>query len=169
MSLERFGSPSNGASSPAWDWQEARRCCLRVAARYADCPSEAEDIAHDALLRAWRNRGSLGRVEQPSAWLGRITKNEALRRNGRRRPIVGADAQLEPSYDDERLVSAADRSDIQTAMRQLSAHERELVRLRYQADLTHNAIAQLLDQPEGTVKVQLHRARMKLHQALGGP
>jgi RNA polymerase sigma-70 factor (ECF subfamily) len=41
--------------------------------------------------------------------------------------------------------------------------------LRYGEDMTQAAIAQLLDIPEGTVKVRLHRARDKLRRAFGNP
>jgi RNA polymerase sigma-70 factor (ECF subfamily) len=47
----------------------------------------------------------------------------------------------------------------------LSERERVLLALRYEEDLTQPAIAARLGIPEGTVKVQLHRARVKLRAA----
>src|SRR5947209_8446537 len=50
-----------------WDWREARRLCVSVAVRYVRTRDEAEDIAHDALLRAWRFRASLRSPDQARA------------------------------------------------------------------------------------------------------
>lgn len=58
------------------------------------------------------------------------------------------------------------RIDLRTALATLDERDRTLLLLRYGEDLTQPAIAQLLDMPEGTVKVHLHRARAKLRRAL---
>ena len=49
-----------------------------MAYRYASNPSEAEDIAQDALLRAWRRRSTLRDAERRNQWLAAIVRNEAL-------------------------------------------------------------------------------------------
>ncbi len=59
----------------------------------------------------------------------------------------------------------AERADLQAALERLSDRERVLLSLRYEEDLTQPAIAARLGIPEGTVKVQLHRARLKLRRA----
>jgi RNA polymerase sigma factor (sigma-70 family) len=88
------------------------------------------------LLRAWRRRSTLrDEVEQ-----------------------VGAD-------EDDLVVATVDRADLQAALGSLSERERVLLSLRYEEDMTQPAIAARLGIPEGTVKVQLHRARLKLRRA----
>ena len=48
-----------------------------MAYRYASNPSEAEDIAQDALLRAWRRRSTLREADRRNQWLATIVRNEA--------------------------------------------------------------------------------------------
>lgn len=72
------------------------------------------------------------------------------------------------SYEDERVLSLVEQADLRAALRRLDSSDRRLLRLRYEKDLTQAAIAELLQMPEGTVKVRLHRARDKLRRELGG-
>lgn len=149
-----------------WNWTEATRHCRRIAIRYVDGRDDAEDVAQEALLRAWRHRGSLRDVDGLTGWLASIVRNEAARQRGRRRPVLLSEPVVERGEDDQALLSVALRSDLQTAMARLEDRDRLLLRLRYGEDLTQAAIARLLKLPEGTVKVRLHRARIKLHRSL---
>jgi RNA polymerase sigma-70 factor (ECF subfamily) len=146
-------------------WGEARECALGWARRWAQDPYDAEDIAQEALLRAWRHQGSLARPDAFAGWLATIVRNEAFRLYGRQRSESPA-SDSELAAEDPELLQVTDRADIAHSMRALEGHERVLLRLRYEHDLTHAAIAARLEMPEGTVKVQLHRARKKLREAL---
>jgi RNA polymerase sigma-70 factor (ECF subfamily) len=55
---------------------------------------------------------------------------------------------------------------VDRALRDLPARDRALLTLRYAEDLTQPQIAVRLGSPEGTVKVQLHRARGRLRSLL---
>ncbi len=145
------------------------RVCLRVAYRYASSPSEAEDIAQDALLRAWRRKSTLRESQRRNEWLATIVRNEAFRQRSRVRPVPIATIETQDGADDERVVATVERADLHAALARLDKRERRLLMLRYSDDLTQAAIAQLLEIPEGTVKVRLHRARDKLRRALGTP
>jgi RNA polymerase sigma-70 factor (ECF subfamily) len=149
-----------------WEWGEAHRVCLRLAYRYASNPSEAEDIAQDALLRAWRRRSTLREAERRNQWLATIVRNEAFRQHSRLRPDPTATIEIyEEGVEDARVVATVERADLHAALRRLSDRDRELLALRYAEDLTQAAIARKLGIPEGTVKVRLHRARDKLRRA----
>jgi RNA polymerase sigma-70 factor (ECF subfamily) len=131
-------------------------------------PSDAEDITQEALLRAWRHRGSLEHRDRLWGWLAQITRNEAARQRARPAPEPVAEAGSWRGVEDEALLSVPLRIDVESALATLESGERLLIGLRYGEDLTQAAIARLLEVPEGTVKVRLHRARAKLHRALGG-
>lgn len=147
-----------------WEWGEAHRVCLRLAFRYASNPSEAEDIAQDALLRAWRRRSTLRDAERRNQWLATIVRNEAFRQHARFRPDPRPTVERD-GVEDEQVVATVERADLHAALRRLSERDRRLLDMRYREDLTQAAIASRLGIPEGTVKVRLHRARNKLRRA----
>jgi RNA polymerase sigma-70 factor, ECF subfamily len=162
---QRAGWGGNG--DDGWELDEARRICLRLAYRYAKNPSEAEDIAQDALLRAWRRRSTLREAGSRKQWLAAIVRNEAFRQFARTRPDPVATLEAEHGADDERVLATVERADLHAAISRLDERDRQLVRLRYDEDLTQTAIAHRLGIPEGTVKVRLHRVRAKLRREIG--
>jgi len=150
-----------------WDWDEVHRVCLRFAYRYAKNRTEAEDIAQDALLRAWRRRSTLRDSSARKQWLAAIVRNEAFREYGRVRPNPVDTLELVHGADDERVLATVEQADLHAAIDRLNDRDRQLVRLRYDEDMTQAAIARRLGIPEGTVKVRLHRVRAKLRREIG--
>lgn len=140
-----------------------------MAYHYASNPSEAEDIAQDALLRAWRRRSTLRDGSRRKEWLGTIVRNEAFRQHSRLRPDPVDTVEAREGEEDERIVSTVERADLHAALKRLSERDRKLIELRYQEDLTQEAIARRLGIPDGTVKVRLHRVRHRLREAMGPP
>jgi RNA polymerase sigma-70 factor, ECF subfamily len=138
-----------------------------MAYRYAKNPSEAEDIAQDALLRAWRRRSTLRDGTRRKEWLGTIVRNEAFRQRERVRPDPVDTAESWDGAEDDRIISTVERADLHAALNRLSERDRKLIELRYEEDLTQEAIARRLGIPDGTVKVRLHRVRHKLREHLG--
>jgi RNA polymerase sigma-70 factor, ECF subfamily len=141
--------------------------CLSFAFRFVKTRTEAEDIAQDAMLRAWRKRDSLRNSEARKAWLATIVRNEALREFARKRPAPTDTIELAYGQDDDRVLSMVERADLHAALERLNKRDRQLVRLRYDEDMTQEAIAHRLGIPLGTVKVRLHRVRAKLRREIG--
>jgi RNA polymerase sigma-70 factor (ECF subfamily) len=135
-----------------------------LAYRYASNPSEAEDIAQEALLRAWRKRGDLREEGSRNGWLATIVKREAFRQHARIRPDPTSAIERQEGEEDQRVLATVELADLHAALDRLSQRERDLLEMRYQDDLTQAAIADKLGIPEGTVKVRLHRARNKLRR-----
>jgi RNA polymerase sigma-70 factor, ECF subfamily len=154
-------------SSESWDWDEIHRICLSFAFRYAKNRTEAEDIAQDSMVRAWRKRTTLRKSEARKSWLGTIVRNEALRELARKRPAPSDIIEVAHGSDDERVLATVERADLHAALDRLNKRDRQLVRLRYDEDLTQEAIAHRLGIPLGTVKVRLHRVRAKLRREIG--
>jgi RNA polymerase sigma-70 factor (ECF subfamily) len=136
-----------------------------MAYRYASNPSEAEDIAQDALLRAWRRRSTLRDGDRRNQWLATIVRNEAFRQHARLRPDPTSSIEFSEGAEDERVLAAVELADLHAALSLLSERDRELLEMKYEEDLTQGMIARRLGIPEGTVKVRLHRARNKLRRA----
>lgn len=149
-----------------WDWCEARAICLRAALRHTRNLSDAEDVAQEAAIRAWRRRGSLRDEDRRAEWLGRIARNEAHRLRERRSWEQASEEPLRGSENDGALERVVEGANVQNAISELAGSDRELLGLRYEDDLTQRAIADKLGLPEGTVKVRLHRVRAKLRTAL---
>jgi RNA polymerase sigma factor (sigma-70 family) len=61
------------------------------------------------------------------------------------------------------------RIDVERALEDLSPADREMVRLRYEEDLTNPSVAVALGLSVANVKVRLHRLRPKLQETLPGP
>jgi RNA polymerase sigma-70 factor (ECF subfamily) len=160
------GATRSGSGDDGWAWDEVRQLCVRFARHYAKNASEAEDIAQDAVLRAWRRRSTLRDAGSRKQWLGAIVRNEAFREHARRRPDPVDTLELQYGAEDERVLATVERADLHAALERLNERERQLVHLRYDEDLTQTAIARRLGIPEGTVKVRLHRVRAKLRREI---
>ncbi len=147
-----------------WDWPQLRARCQREAHRLLRDPDDAEDAAQEALARAWRKRHTCRTPGTPVPWLLQITRNEAFRLMGRRRdePDAETAAYAEEPMVDLGAEDLAARVDVRRAISRLDTEDRVLLHLRYGEDLKQNSIADLLDTPEGTIKVRLYRVRERL-------
>jgi RNA polymerase sigma-70 factor (ECF subfamily) len=150
------------------DWDGARGRCLREAQRVLRSPAEAEDAVQEAFLRAWRNRSSCRTPDQPLPWLLQITRREALRTLSLSPHRRGAWEAVgpEPGSHDLLLENAPERLDLMSALAQLAPDDQELLKMRYEDDMTQSTLAEQLGIPEGTVKVRLHRLRVRMKRAL---
>lgn len=122
----------------------------------------AEEATHDAVVRALRSSRQLRDPDAFDGWFRRILVNccrDALRRRGDRpAPIVPAPPQTVP----DPTVGWIERDAMDQALATLSDQHREVVVLRYYADLPIDAIARSLGIRAGTVKSRLHRALSQL-------
>src|SRR4051812_4787587 len=96
-----------------------------MAYRYASNPSEAEDIAQDALLRAWRRRSTLREADRRNQWLATIVRHEAFRQHARVRPDPTAMIETHEGVEDDRVVDAVERADLQAALKPRRQRESE--------------------------------------------
>ncbi len=152
-----------------------RDVVYRVAARIVG-PSDAEDVAQDAILRAF-HRLKQFRGDAPfRAWLLRITQNTALNTLERRRAIPTDQAErLAEQQDLERegqpqpassLLDSERRDRMRLKIAQLREQHREVLVMRELAELSYEEIAEITGSPLGSVKGRLHRARGELIELL---
>ena len=117
-----------------------RRVYAYVAYRIGDGP-DAEDVTSEVFVRALRYRDSYDAAKgQPITWLTGIART-VLIENGRAAQTLGEDALptlVEPSRVEERT---ADRLALADALAGLPERDRELLALRYGADLKAKQIA----------------------------
>jgi RNA polymerase sigma-70 factor (ECF subfamily) len=129
---------------------------------------DAEDITSEVFERALRYRESYDPDRgEPTAWLIGIARRCV---NGAHSPPVSADEVVEdrPAPDDL-AEQAVRRLSLVEAVSQLGERDRELIALRYGADLSGRQISAILDMSANAVDVAMHRALERLRQALEGP
>lgn len=150
--------------SESWDWNAIRRWCRGVATRCAG-PDLADDIAQEALLRAWRRRDSCRDPSHPWPWLAQITRNEAIRLAQRQGapPCEVPDVAGAPEPPDAVLPRLA----VRDALACLGDLDRRLLRLHYELDFGVSALAQMYGLSPGAVRVRMHRARSVLRAVIG--
>ena len=153
-----------------WDWNRLRTHCQREARRLIADAQDAEDAVQEAMARAWHRRDRCRSPEAPLPWMLQITRNEAFRLLAKRRALIPINASevdwpvdAGGAFDPDLL---ALRVDVRRALARLPSRDRALASLRYGEDLAQNRIAMLLDTPEGTIRVRLHRVRRKLRGEL---
>jgi RNA polymerase sigma-70 factor (ECF subfamily) len=152
----------------SWDWEALRQVSLREARRVLRSSDQAEDAAQEAVIRAWRYRGSCRDKRDPGPWVAAIARREALRRAVKPRQESAAQvraAQVDPEAQHQ-IDHTPLRLDVNQVVSSLTPVDRRLLDLRYHRDLTHRAVADELGMPEGTVKVKLHRLRGLLRERL---
>jgi RNA polymerase sigma factor (sigma-70 family) len=143
-----------------------RRVYAYVAYRIGEGP-EAEDVTSEVFERALRYRKSYDRTRgQPIAWLIGIARRCIDDAVGAR--VAGTVELPEINAPGDLEEDAVERLTIAAAVAGLDQRDRELVALRYGADLTARQIAELLDMRTNAVEVALHRALARLKLALEG-
>lgn len=127
--------------------------------------SAADDVAQDALVRAYRFLPRYRGDSKFSTWLFAVTRNcclDELRRKKRRAALVEAVSGVPP----ERAGDPGTRLEVRDALATLPHELREPVVLIDMFGHAYRDAARILGIPEGTVKSRVHRARELLVSAL---
>jgi RNA polymerase sigma-70 factor (ECF subfamily) len=144
-----------------------------LAKRVLNNPTDAEDVTQEVFLRLWNQpdrfdsaRGSLRSFLLAQAH-GRAV--DAVRSSSSRRAREARDAlrTAESPYDMQREVwDLAVADQVASAMGSLPEEERRAIELAYFDGLTYREVAQLLDQPEGTVKSRIRNGMRRMRAVL---
>jgi RNA polymerase sigma-70 factor (ECF subfamily) len=152
--------------------------CVHLAGNHAD----AQDLAQEALLRAYRAIGGFRSESDFGTWLHRITVNVWLnfKRKNSGRQMVSLDEpyQGENGSDIKRELAAAEGDPlreleekefillVQAALDDLSREHRSVLVLREIEGYSYEEVARLLGCSLGTVKSRLNRAREVLRRRM---
>lgn len=142
------------------------RAVYRLVYGLTGSQATAEDLTQEAFLRAHKRWETVGRYEHPTAWVRRVASNLAMSRFRRLRSESKALLRLGVRTDWTMPTMAAEHEVFWEEVRRLPNRQAQVTALHYLEDLSIADIAQLLDIAEGTVKVQLHRARATLAKRL---
>ncbi|HEY6290089.1 MAG TPA: sigma-70 family RNA polymerase sigma factor [Terriglobia bacterium] len=143
----------------------------RVALGVLHIPADAEEVAQEAFVRAYRHFTSLREPDKFQAWLVRVTwrlaidrQRSAARRD--RREQVAVANQLPSSTVEEAALSREFETRLNRAVDSLPEKLRRAVILSAIEGYDMSETAALLALPEGTVRSRLHRARKLLAEKL---
>lgn len=145
-------------------------------------PADAEEVAQEAVLKAFSNLSSFRAESKFSTWIIQITYNEARMklRKARRHLYESLDGQQEREdgnywprdfadwrpIPSELLEKDDVRQAVENAINSLSPMFREVLTLRDMQNLSIKETSTILGISEGAVKTRLHRARLLLRDSL---
>jgi RNA polymerase sigma-70 factor (ECF subfamily) len=143
---------------------------LALAQRMLGDPVEAEDVAQDAMLRAWRQapRWTPGKAKFDT-WLHRVALNLCYDRLRRRREIptdTPPERRDEGPAPDRGLMAADVGVRVDAALARLPDRQREAIVLCHYQELTNIEAAALMEISVEALESLLSRGRRALRQAL---
>ncbi|HXB55695.1 MAG TPA: RNA polymerase sigma factor [Vicinamibacteria bacterium] len=154
-----------------------------LALRVTRDPDLAADAVQEAFATALERESGFRGESSLATWLHRIVFTKAidlLRRRGREgplpeddpeaRPPQGGDMGRAPSWarpPDALLLGKETRVALEKALGALTPAQRAIFELKEAEGRPTEEVAAILGMPPGTVRVHLHRARLKLRSLLG--
>lgn len=142
-----------------------------IAMKVLENRSDAEEAAQDSFIKAFHYLKGFNRQAKFSTWLYRIVFNTAISSKRKRKP---AHQSIENS-----IIEYAERADHQTeqddkqvfivkAMDKLNEADRLAIQLFYIKEFSMEEVADMMGQNINTIKVRIHRARLRLADELRG-
>ncbi len=148
---------------------------------------DAEEVAQDALLKAFENFDQLREPERVRPWIFRIARNACLMK--RRKSVFAPSQELSlddfmPAMDhsggghakiqiadwsalpDRQVMQLEMKQELDQAIAALPEIYKSVILLRDMEELSTHDTAQILDLTEDVVKTRLHRARLAVRQKL---
>lgn len=149
-----------------------------LAYQYVGNHDDANDIAQDAFINAYKTLTSFRGESSFSTWLYRITINACLdqiRKQSKRNRLI-LDSAMMPHRENRLLLTELSPEEhveqeelkelLQRCLKSLSSDHRLVLILREVHGLSYNEISYCLGCPLNTVKVKLHRARQALKKRM---
>ena len=142
---------------------------LRLCHRYLSDAGLTQDAAQNTFIELYRYLPRYQPQGQFEAFLRRVALNQCrMVARSRKRPIPQLPEQPAEEGPDLRVLRAERQREISRALSKLSARHRDVIALRFGADLSYQEIAETLRVPIGTVRSRLFEGLKKLRRRLGG-
>jgi RNA polymerase sigma-70 factor (ECF subfamily) len=148
-----------------------------LAYRMTGTRAMAEDVVQEALVSLWRSNTRYDRARgSVRTWILGIVHNraiDALRRHAvhdrRRASDEGLEERFETSErTDVEVARREEAAEVRAALRELPAEQERVLELAYYGGFTHVEIAEIINEPLGTVKGRMRLGLTKMRGALAG-
>lgn len=145
---------------------------FRLALRMCGNEADADEVAQEAFLSAWKALPNFRGDSRFSTWLYQLTSHAAIDLMRRKKRQIAAEDITEVSAPDpapgpqQQAEQSETRQAVRDAMAQLSPEYRQIVVLRFLQELSYEEIGAVLKLPPGTVKSRLNRAKAQLKDIL---
>jgi RNA polymerase sigma-70 factor, ECF subfamily len=153
------------------------RVLFATAYRVLNNQEAAEDVLQEVFLQIWEKAllYDPGRGK-PLTWAVTLTRNRAIdrlraiQRRHRLQDDVQRESESAEQFDDRSSFDAVTSGEtgkiLRTALRKLSADQRQAIELAFFSSLTQVEIAERLREPLGTIKARIRRGMMKLRELI---
>jgi RNA polymerase sigma-70 factor (ECF subfamily) len=144
-----------------------------LACRFAGSQVDGEDLLQDVFVQIFRKLGSFKGDAALGTWIYRLATNICLdyvrSREGKARQMTDqlADEAAVPVRRESRPMRA-ERIDLERAIANLPLGYRAAFVLHDVEGFEHHEVADMLGIAEGTSKSQVHKARLRIREYLGG-
>jgi RNA polymerase sigma-70 factor (ECF subfamily) len=146
-------SPIDRAAATPSEEVDYREFVFRLALAICGERDGAEDVAQDVILTLFHQRKKLASVDNPHAWIRRVTVRSATRYLKRKRATEPlSDAILSQG-------SASDTFAVYEVLRKLEPEQRAILGMALNQGLCYREIGEALGVPEGTVASRLSAAK----------
>lgn len=141
---------------------------LRYALNLTGSPTNADDVAQETWLQAYRGIGKLGEPATFYGWLLKIAYRQWLRSLRKRKPVeeLNEEALAAPAAREEAVGSEELNEAVRKAMSRLPEDQRAVVALRFGEGLSHAQIAEISGDEVATVRWRLFMARQSMQRML---
>ena len=140
-----------------------------IAMKVLDNRSDAEEAAQDSFIKAFHYLKGFNRQAKFSTWLYRIVFNTAISYKRKRKPVHQSIENSIIEYS-ERADQQTEQDDKQIyivkAMDKLNEADRLAIHLFYIKEFSMEEVADMMGQNINTIKVRIHRARLRLADEL---
>lgn len=152
-----------------------RNFVFTITLRYVKAREDAEEVAQDIFVKAYRSLADFKGTSKFSTWLYTITTTTCITFLRKKKLDV-------QSLDNEHVFAVADNFDggmsanqvehksklnmVNEAIKLLSPDDAQVITLFYKGEQSLDEIAQVMGKEPNTIKVQLHRARTRLKEKM---
>jgi len=139
----------------------------RIAFSIVKNREQSEDIKQIVFLKIWKMEKDKLPSKDEASWLYSITKNETLNYIKKQKNTISLDDVYYITVEDKELNKIIDKDTYNKILYKLNPKEQEIVSLKILANLSFQEIAQILEEPVGTIKWKYYKSIHTLKILLG--